>query len=134
MDIVDTDGQGVCLRDDELDQLQFVGGPVALPSPVPVFAGARHRRQDRVDLYGGPLAVQNHLGSKPTGVRRERGLEPAEVSLFDQLEVDRSGIGRRGDSLQPLQRLLAAVLDLLSSGERVVVKLARPKLPRITTR
>lgn len=93
MDLVDSDCQGVGLGDDEFDEVKFVVRPVVFSSPIPILTCADYCREDRVDLYGGPLAVEHHLGPKSSGVRRERGLEPAKVDLFDQLEIDRPCVG-----------------------------------------
>jgi hypothetical protein len=64
-----------------------------MSSPAPVLASTHHGWENCVDLYSRLLAVQNHLGPKLPGVSRKRGLEPAEVDLFDQLEVEQPRVG-----------------------------------------
>jgi hypothetical protein len=70
MDIVDADGQRIGLCNDELDQLDFIAGLIAISSPVQTFASLCHRRQDRLareDLRSKILRQgDGHAEDRPT--------------------------------------------------------------------
>lgn len=53
----------------------------------------------------------------------EGRLEPAEVDLLDEPDIDRPGSFRGRYDFKPTQDVLPAVLNFLSGRERVVAKL-----------